>query len=262
MQDIALVVEGIEQVAQLVDAVGLGGIQQIGLSGHHVIRLFFPGLPQGLTGHVEGGPHQRVHLRPVRRHGAQQAVTDGVQVTTTVGVIDVVGGLAQFRLIVLAGGMDDTVLHFGAVHHQNHQHALTGQRQELHLPQRADLASWRRHQTGHAGQFRQSTGCLGHQLLRRLIRCQQLAQFITQLLVIRAAHGAGRQQRIHIEAIPTLGGHPARRSVGTDQQPQILQFRHDIADGRRAYRQAAPLGQGFRAHWLAVTDVTFHQGHE
>ena len=43
--------------------------------------------------------------------------------------------------------MNDAVLHFALIDHQDHQHPVTGQRQKLHLAQLIRLLTRHRHQT-------------------------------------------------------------------------------------------------------------------
>ena len=135
MQDIALVIEGIEQVSQLAQVFRLGGLNQVGLPGDHIIGIGPLGA-QCLVRHRHRRLHQGIHLLTVGVHGVQQTIADTVQVTARIGVIDVIGRLAQLHLIVIPVGMNNAVLHLGAVNHQHHQHPLARQRQELHLPQR------------------------------------------------------------------------------------------------------------------------------
>ena len=123
MQDIALVIKGVEQVPQLMQIVRFCGLEQVGFAGDHIIRTLRL-TAQGLVGHLHGSTHQHIHLRPVRVHGVQQAIADAVQIAAAIGVIDIVGGLAQFCFVVVPIGMNDAVLHLGAVDHQHHQHPL------------------------------------------------------------------------------------------------------------------------------------------
>ena len=261
MQDVALAVEGVEQIADLLDAVHLAAFQQVGFPGHHVIGVLAV-LAQRLAGDVHGRLHEHVHLRAVRVHGAQQPLADIVQVAAGVGLVDVVGGLAQLHLGVVPAGLDNAVLHLGAVDHQHHQHPLAGKGQKLHLPQGGHVTARHRHQARHAGQFRQAARGLGDQRLGRLVRCQHLAQLVAQAGVIRALHGAGRQQGVHVKPVAAFGGHPAGGGMGAGQQPHVFQFRHQVTDGGRADRQAAAGGQGLGAHRLAVADVALHQRHQ
>ena len=62
-------------------------------------------------------------------------------------------------------------------------------------------------------------------------------------------------QRADEEAESLLGGHAAGRGVRLREVALVGQVRHDVADGCRAQRIVAALGNGARSHRFAGIDV-------
>ena len=68
-----------------------------------------------------------------------------------------------------------------------------------------------------------------------------------------------RQHGVHEEAVTPRCGDASGRGVGTDDQAQLFQIGHDIADGGGRQLQAGRLGQCAAAHGLSVGDVALDE---
>ena len=101
--------------------------------------------------------------------------------------------------------MNDAVLHFTLVEHQDHQHAKTRQWQELDVPEGSLIGTGYRDQTGLMGDPRQQVRGCRDQLGGGLVRVE-LVTDILDIFIVQRLHG---HQRIDEKTISPRGGHPS-----------------------------------------------------
>ena len=101
----------------------------------------------------------------------------------------------------------------------------------------------------------QDVGRIGDDALR-LIGLQLSVCLAAQLT---HALRASRQHRVNKQAVALGGGHAAGRGVRADDQAQLFQVGHDVADGGSRQVQARRARQGARANRLAIGNVALDQ---
>ena len=124
----------------------------MGLTDDHAIVNIGTGA-QALLSHLDHGLHQVVEVRAGLAQFIQQAATDLLDVMTGKVGVKVIGGLLQLTGAVGTLGLDTAVLHFLGIEHQDHQHAIVGQRQEFDMAQGRAVPARQHHharQTGNA----------------------------------------------------------------------------------------------------------------
>jgi hypothetical protein len=90
------------------------------------------------------------------------------------------------------------------------------------------------------------------------LRAQAALDFL-DLLVMQ---GLQLEQGVDEEAVALVGGYAPGRCVRRGDEAQILQIRHDVADGGRGEAQARIARQGTGADGLPVANVILDQGLE
>ena len=155
--------------------------RQVPLTGHFqiVIRLI---RLQRLAGNIHRRLQNAGHLILVALHRRKQRLAHTGQRQPRIMFVNEVGGLVQLGLAIALLGMNDPVLHFALVEHQNNQHPIARQGQKLHLPQLDHLKSWQRDHTRHASDLRQHARGRINQVRGRHIWRQALAQISNFLL--------------------------------------------------------------------------------
>jgi hypothetical protein len=148
--------------------------------------------------------------------------------------------------------MNHPVLHLVPVDHQDGQHPVSGQRQELDAPQNDHVAPGNRDDARHVGQ-------LGKQCRRRLDQIAGVAlsrrQFPGNLLPLLVTERLWSQQRIDEVTVPLCRRHAPGRRMRRGHKTQIVEVGQDIADRGRRQIQARGPRQCAAAHRLAVVDI-------
>ena len=136
MQDVALLGKGFEQALELVDARKLGEPHQIGLAGDDVFDAFLrAALPADLLGDRDGIQHHLVDRGVGLLELPQQFRVHLAQGSTAAMVVEKISRTPQFFRAIAALKLDNAVLHFAVVEHQDHEHPVFGERHELYLRQ-------------------------------------------------------------------------------------------------------------------------------
>ena len=151
VQDVALLVERLEQAPQLVDRRQLAGAHEIGFAGDDVLHAIrFIGL-EHVLGDVDGVLHQRVHAFARFVHLAQDFLAHLRERLAAATLGQEIGRASQLVGRVIALELDDAVLHFAVVEYQHDERAVVRKPDELDLRDRRLL---RPRQRNHAGQTR------------------------------------------------------------------------------------------------------------
>ncbi len=167
-------------------------------------------------------------------------------------------GTPQLIRRVITLELNDAVLHFAVVEHQDHQRTIVGEPDELDLRDGRLLRARKGHDTGEARHVRQ-------QLRRRRDQCLGV---VTRGVELAPQFGKGRivfdrrarlEQRIDEESIALVGGHAPRGGVRRADKAELLEVGNDVADGGRGQREPGFAGQGAGADRLTVTNVTADQ---
>ncbi len=258
VQDVALLVEGLEQPPQAVHVRQLGESHQVGLAGdHHVgIRLVRLPLERALR-ERDGVDHEPVHLlarllqlrHELRAHVGELAAAE-LLVQVGGGPAQLVGGVAPVEL-------HDAVLHLAPVHHQDREHPIAGEPDELDLRQCGMRLARHRHDTGQPRQAGKQLRCGGHQRLR------VAGAHLEAALELRDLALPGRletQQRVDEVAVALVGRHAPGRGVRGADESMLLEVGHDVPDRRRGEIEARFARQRARTDGLAVAHVALNQG--
>ncbi len=102
--------------------------------------------------------HRLVHRVPQFLEIRDDLFTDLQHVHAGIFLIDEIRCLDQLGLRIVPVEMQDTVLHFAVIDHQDHQHPVVGQGQEFDLPQRGLLTAGHRDDTGKTRYLREHPG--------------------------------------------------------------------------------------------------------
>ena len=129
----------------------------MGLADNHTIVNIGTGA-QALFGHLDHGLHQVIKVRAGLAQFIQQVATDLLDVVAGKVGVEVIGSLLQLAGAVGTLGLDNAVLHFLGIKHQNHQHAIIGQRQEFDMAQSRTVPARQHHHTRQTGNARQQIG--------------------------------------------------------------------------------------------------------
>ena len=195
-----------------------------------------------------GGLHQRGDLGPQGLDLVLEHLAHLVHVHAHIVAVQKVRRLGQLRLGVVHAGEQHPVLHIALGGHDDDQHPFFRQAQKLDMPE--NRAAPRCHHHAHKlRQAGQQVGRVGEHFLR-LVGGQRL---LAKALRLHRQHG------VHKQAVAPRRGNASGRGVGADDQAQLLQIGHDVADGGGRQLQAGRLGQGAAAHRLPVSDVALDE---
>ena len=151
-------------------------------------------------------------------------------------------------------GEEDAVLHVALGRHDDQQHPLLGERQELDVPERRAAAARRHHDAGETRELGEELRRLADRALR-VVRVEVAFELPELGLVERP----DREQRVDEDAVAARGGHAAGRGVRARDEAHFLQVGHHVAHGRRAQVEPGELRQRTRADRLAVGDVALDE---
>ncbi len=129
VQEIALLVERLEEAPQLLDARELPHPHEIGLALDDVLELVIAadaGLEYVLR-HGDGIEHDLVHVGAGLAELAQDLLAHLRQRAAAELLVEKVGGALELVGGVVALQLDDAVLHFALAVHQHDQHAVLGE---------------------------------------------------------------------------------------------------------------------------------------
>src|SRR5580765_6670014 len=150
VQEVALLVEGLEQAPQLLHVGELGHPHEVGLALDHVLKPALAAALEHLLGHRDGIEHDLVHVRVRLGELAQDLLTHLAQGAAAALLAEVVRGALELLGAVAPLGLDDAVLYLAVVEDQHHEYAVLGERHELNLAYVGGAGARQRHDTGQA----------------------------------------------------------------------------------------------------------------
>ena len=207
LQDLALAGERLEQLAQPIHVGQLLQAHQPGLPGqHHVVEhpIEMVG-QQRLLGQFHRLGQQRFHLGPGTFEVAQQGGADIGDGAAGKVSVEVVGDALEFAGVVNTARLQDPVLHVVVGEHQDRQHPLAVERDEIDAPERELLALGHAHHADEMGHRRQQLRRAAQQCLGARPRRQLRAQ-AGDLVLGQRPH---LQQRVDEQPVARHGRNPA-----------------------------------------------------
>src|SRR5215472_17246430 len=210
VQEIALLVEGLEQAPQLLDARELGDAHEVGLALDDILELVLARDLEDLLGDCDRIQHDLVHVGACLGKLAQQLLAHLAERAAAKLLVQVVRGTLEIIGRVVPLELDDAVLHLAVVKDEHDQYAVLREPDELHLrhgrlpgARQGDDAGELR---GGGQQLRHSGDELGGALAARL-------ELAADLGARRLIERAQLQQRVDEEAVALVGGYPAGGGV-------------------------------------------------
>ena len=258
VEDVPLLVERLEELAQLLDVRQLGEAHQVGFAGDQDVGLALS-LAAGEQPVRDGDrvDHHLVHLLARFLELRNQPVANFIELPAAELLVKVGCRAPQLFGRVIPVELQHPVLHLAAVHHQDGEDAVLGQPDELDLGQRGVSLPRDHHHAGEPGDVRKHLRGGRHQGLR-VVGVQ--VEGPLQALHFAFAGRLDLEQGVDEEAVALVRRHPAGGGMRRCDEAVLLEVRHDVADRRGTQLQAGFPGQDPRADRLAVADVVFHQG--
>jgi len=257
VQEVALLVEGLEQPAQLLDTGELGDPHEVRLALDHVFDLVLAAGVEHLLSDGDGIQHDLIHVSARLGELAQQLLAHLAQRAAAELLVEVIRGTLELVRRIMALELDDAVLHLAVVEHQHDEHPVLREPDEFHLRHRR-LAGTRqgddtRELRGGGKQLRHGRDELGRVVAARL----EMPAHLGRRRIIERAQ---LQQRVDEEAVALVGRHAPGRRVGRGDESKLLQIRHDVADRGRRQLQPRLARERARADRLAIADVALDEG--
>ena len=156
----------------------------------------------------------------------------------------------------ISRNVEDFVLDLAVVDHEDGQHAMARQRQELDLPQRRLRAPRHGHDAREARDGRQQ---IRHRQRERLRVARGFGQALAEAQELFAFRRRELDQCVDEEAIALVRRHAPGRRVRRAYEAELLEIGNDVANRRRAQIQTGLARQRARADRLPVANVLFDE---
>jgi len=248
---------GFERLEQGADLLQFGErvdiLKQVRLAAHDQRAALVAAGPSGPGGKpaLDDPGGQLVQRRAVRIELGHDLVVGLVDGAADEAGAEEIRRLDQRRRAQALRRLDHPVFDDAGLGHQHHQRPAGREIHELDVAERA-LRLRRQHQAGSARQPRQRRHGVLEQPFQVFGRTRALH---VDLAALGLGEVADLEDAVDEQAKPGLGRQPAGRGVRREQQPGLLQVRHDVADGGRRQVDVEPLRQRARADRLAGLEI-------
>ena len=167
-------------------------------------------------------------------------------------LVQIVAGAPKLVRTEISRNVQDFVLDLAVVDHEDGEHPMSRQRQEL------DLAQCRLRSPRHrddAGEARDGRQQMRYRQCQRLRIAGRVGHALAEALQLVALRWRELDERVDEEPIAFDRRHAASRCVRRADEAELFEIRNDVANRRRAQIQPRLARQSARAHGLPVANV-------